>query len=360
MRRLLLKAILIGVLSCAFGQDTLRVGYNVAPPFIIENEAHLDGINMWLWRHIGEETGIQYEFVKMPLDSIIKSLSTNDIQVAINPLTISDRRSHFMDFTAPYFITQSSFLTNTDISNDILDFIPSILTISFFKSAFTLLIMVLIFGVIFWLVERRKNTQHFSNSLMGIINGIWFSIVSLTTVGYGDVAPVTKAGKAITVIWLFLSIIFVSGFTASVASSLTVSDLSTNPEDVFTYKHERIGTVRNSVTEHWLTHHFFSDVVPFMNIEEAIKSLQNREIDVIAYDEPVLRYYEREVLGRDYETKRIVFNPQMISFGYSDELPDEIKEKIDHALLKIIKTEGWRVVLNTYGIYENESLMMSF
>ena len=38
----------------------------------------------------------------------------------------------------------------------------------------------------------------------GIFSGIWFSIVSCTTVGYGDLVPVTLAGKIIS----SLSIIF--------------------------------------------------------------------------------------------------------------------------------------------------------
>ena len=51
-------------------------------------------------------------------------------------------------------------------------------------------------GSMIWLAERRQNSSQFPQAVLpGLANGMWFALVTLTTVGYGDKAPVTRVGK---------------------------------------------------------------------------------------------------------------------------------------------------------------------
>lgn len=52
-------------------------------------------------------------------------------------------------------------------------------------------------------------------------NAIWWSIVTLTTVGYGDIAPTTPAGRLIGTLLMILGIGVIGAFTGQVASLLT-------------------------------------------------------------------------------------------------------------------------------------------
>ena len=57
----------------------------------------------------------------------------------------------------------------------------------------------------------------------------------MTTVGYGDKAPVTWAGRLLSLIWMFGSIFFIAFFAAVLASSFTVVRLQQSvdgPEDL--------------------------------------------------------------------------------------------------------------------------------
>jgi voltage-gated potassium channel Kch len=59
-------------------------------------------------------------------------------------------------------------------------------------------------GALIWLAERRHNEEQFRRDpAAGIGNGIWWSAVTMTTVGYGDKAPVTLAGRVIALVWMF-------------------------------------------------------------------------------------------------------------------------------------------------------------
>ena len=47
----------------------------------------------------------------------------------------------------------------------------------------------------------------------------------MTTVSYGDLAPRSPAGRLVAIAWMFVSLLLVSWFTASMASILTAERL---------------------------------------------------------------------------------------------------------------------------------------
>ncbi|TQD25379.1 potassium channel family protein [Methanolobus vulcani] len=71
-----------------------------------------------------------------------------------------------------------------------------------FRSIFTLVIFTLALGTV---------TYH---SIEGWtwIDSLYFSVITLTTIGYGDLAPVTDAGKIFTIIYVFIGIGILLGF----------------------------------------------------------------------------------------------------------------------------------------------------
>ena len=67
-------------------------------------------------------------------------------------------------------------------------------------SAFTVLI-----GVIFYTLA-----EHWT-----LVDAIYFCVVTLGTVGYGDITPVTDAGKIFTTIYIIFGLSVIGGFFAT-------------------------------------------------------------------------------------------------------------------------------------------------
>ncbi len=85
--------------------------------------------------------------------------------------------------------------------------------------------LVLIVGAnVIWLIERSDADNAFfsTNYLVGIGDALWYVIVTIATVGYGDKTPITLAGRLIGGILIVAGVVLVSLFTAT-ASSLFVA-----------------------------------------------------------------------------------------------------------------------------------------
>jgi voltage-gated potassium channel len=73
------------------------------------------------------------------------------------------------------------------------------------RALMILAVLVLGIGVVFY-----TNVEHWS-----LVNAIYFCVVTLGTVGYGDITPTTDAGKLFTVIYIILGLSVIGGFFAT-------------------------------------------------------------------------------------------------------------------------------------------------
>lgn len=70
------------------------------------------------------------------------------------------------------------------------------------SSIFIILVMMLASSLCMYSIENPVQPDVFSNAF----SGIWWSVSTLLTVGYGDIYPVTTAGKAMGIIIAFLGV----------------------------------------------------------------------------------------------------------------------------------------------------------
>jgi voltage-gated potassium channel len=82
---------------------------------------------------------------------------------------------------------------------------------------FTVLTLVVIFGSIMYVIEGEKN------GFTSIPRSVYWAIVTLTTVGYGDISPSTPLGQAIAAVIMILGYGIIAVPTGIVTAEMTVA-----------------------------------------------------------------------------------------------------------------------------------------
>lgn len=83
-------------------------------------------------------------------------------------------------------------------------------------------ILIFICGFIFSIFEKGKS----------FFDGIWWAIETVSTVGYGDIAPLTTGGRAIGIILIFLGIGFMSMLTAAISAYFVEKDANQDTKQI--------------------------------------------------------------------------------------------------------------------------------
>lgn len=76
-----------------------------------------------------------------------------------------------------------------------------------FRGLFTLTVLVIFFGA--WFYHVREGWSW--------LDSFYFTIVTLTTVGYGDLSPQTAVGKLFTMFYILLGLSIISSFIVLLA-----------------------------------------------------------------------------------------------------------------------------------------------
>ena len=353
MRNLTALAISISFLFNLQAQikDTLVVGYTPAPPFIIEQESGLEGISVWLWQQIASDLNLEFEYQRMEFSEMLNALESGTIDLSINPLTITGDRNRVMDFTYSYFVSNATIAVQQVSYWQKLQAATRLIFTGTFLRIFGILSLIIaLFGTIAWLFERKGNPDQFRKGWKGLWDGLWWSVVTVTTVGYGDKAPKSGGGKLFAFIWMFTGLFMISLLTASVASSLTVTELKTNPQKLNDFKELPVGTVKNTSTQEFLSRNLFHDVNAFETVEKGLSSLAMKEITAFMYDEPILRYrMQMNPQCEDCELLAAKFNLQYYAFALP-KFNAVLKDRISQKILEHIESLEWQIVLNEFGL----------
>ncbi|MEM1171675.1 MAG: ion transporter [Cyanobacteria bacterium P01_H01_bin.35] len=86
----------------------------------------------------------------------------------------------------------------------------------FARILFTLFSIIFIFSGLIYQVEHRVNPESFKTFL----DAVYFSVVTMTTVGFGDVTPISEKGRLLTVLMILTGISLIPSQLADLIKQL--------------------------------------------------------------------------------------------------------------------------------------------
>jgi len=261
---MMLLIILGAICTAAQGRNlsgrTLIVGTSEMPPFAMKNkEGSWTGVSIDLWRQIAAELSLPFEFRERDLKGLLGGVADGSLDIAIAALSITAEREEICDFSHPYYVSGLGIATAPKHKTPWRVVIKKLFSRYYLKIVSGLCVLLLALGTLIWWFEHKKNPEQFGGSTAaGIGSGFWWSAVTMTTVGYGDKAPITFGGRVVAFIWMLIAIIIVSILTATITSTLTVAHLDVpvkGPQDL---PKVRVGAIADTIGETYLQDHLIS------------------------------------------------------------------------------------------------------
>ncbi|MDO3378676.1 transporter substrate-binding domain-containing protein [Geoalkalibacter halelectricus] len=301
------------------------------------------GISIDLWRAAAEDLNLRFEFHEASLAEMLEGTRTGRFDAAVAAITVTAEREQLLDFTHPFYTTGLAIAVPTADRTQWLGVARALLSPEFFQVVTVLALVLLAFGALTWLFERRRNPEQFGGgNLQGIGAGFWWAAVTMTTVGYGDKAPVTLGGRLVALVWMFGAIIIISSFTAAITSALTVSQLSGaigGPEDL---PRARVTSVSGSTSAAYLerNHIGFRSLA---TLPEAMQAVAAGKADACVYDAPLLKYLASTRFAGQIRVLPGTFERQ----DYSIALPrdSELRKALNQEILTRINSRWWQDTL---------------
>jgi polar amino acid transport system substrate-binding protein len=312
----------------------LKVATRLISPFVVEENGELSGFSIELWKNIALELDVKSNFQKFDnVTNLLDAVKSKQSDLAISAISVTSQREQSFDFSQPIFDSGLQILVRSQGQQGAIGrIVNSLFTPTLFQLLGIMALIILIPAHIVWLVERKHKGGFLEDSAYfpGIFKACWWAAATLAT--QAEEMPKSAWGRLMAVIWMFISVVFIAYFTATVTASLTVDQLQSNIKGPNDLPGKKVATIAGSTSANYLTQQKL-DAKEFKQINEAYDALNNSEVDAIVYDAPILLYYA----AHDGKGKVQVVGNIFRKESYAIALPNgsPYRKQINNALLSL-------------------------
>jgi len=355
LRLLLAVALAVGTLltATASAQQTasegkIVVGVVVAPPFAMKDvDGEWQGIAVELWQAVAQDLGIEYEIREYQFTQIESALKDGEVSAMITAIASAESEPQ-IEYSHPYYSTGLGIAVPIDggLPGWVV-VLENLVSWDFLKIVVFVLVLLLLVGAAIWRIERLANPEQFDRApRQGLIDGIWWAAVTMTTVGYGDKAPRTNGGRLFAGIWMFAAVVLVSIFTAQVTAALTVSSLHGRVRGPADLAHVHVGALADSPAQLQLKRQFGVAAAGYDSLPNALNELASGKIDAFVASRPLLRH----VVANNFAGTLRVLGSSFLRQDYAIALPlaSPLRKPINASMLRFVQTDAWDTILRAY------------
>ncbi|MGD1017304.1 MAG: transporter substrate-binding domain-containing protein [Roseiarcus sp.] len=324
--------------------EPLRVAvYDVPPYGYVDADGSIGGVSVDLWRRVAQQTEWQFRLIPVSdMETILRGLEKGWFDAAIGAITITPERSERVDFSYPAHRSgvAVAFRKDTGPLSALSAYGAAAAELS--PLILVILAMLVVTGVAMWFLERPRHpaAQGTESSVASLRDGVYWAVVTMTTVGYGDKTPKTNSGRIIAIAWMMGSLVLVSLLSTSMVSRLTAERVESGADVASSdLVGKRLAAAANSSGAEYLDA-MHLQYEKFPNLQQALGSLANGQTDAVVNSVGALQYFIAKRYAKVVQTPRGLLAPAYMAVALPAGSP--LKKPLDRALMKITAGSEWR------------------
>ncbi|MDB4441898.1 transporter substrate-binding domain-containing protein [bacterium] len=329
-------------------EKPLPAAIEVMAPCVMKSADAYTGFEIELWEEISKDLGLEFAYYETSMDRIFKDLIEGKAQVGFSCITITHEREQLVDFSHHTLDSGLRIMVLNKKAFSLIEPVKTLFSPLVMKAMAYLCLFIIVCGHVFWWVERGHkyiNAKYFP----GIFQAYWYVMVTMTTVGYGDIVPRKWVGRVMAFLVMLIGIGFFGWAVAQLSSAITLQKLHSDITDEKDLRNKIVATVEGTTSVEALDD-LGAIVVPVKVIDNAIEKLLQRKVDAVVFDSPTILYY-----AHNDETGKVavvgnLFDQQYYGFLFPQ--GSELREPVNRAILKMHKTGQYDKIFNKwFGSY---------
>jgi ABC-type amino acid transport substrate-binding protein len=283
------------------------------------------------------------------MNDLLAGLEADAYDVAIGAITITPERLARVDFSYPAHRSgvAAVFAKQTGARAALSEYGAAVAELG--PLILALILFLTVTGVLMWWFERSpsRNSDRSGSqaSVSSWYEGIYWAVVTMTTVGYGDKTPQTHLGRTLAVIAMLGSLVLVSLLTTNLVARMTASQVEGSAIRTSDLVGKRLAAVSDSSGAEYLDAQRFA-YQKFGNLADALNALAAGRTDAVVNSVGALQYLVNTRFSASIAPPHGVLAPAYMAFA----LPKNsvLKNPLDRALTIVTASPEWRSVEETY------------
>ena len=351
----LVAFLLLAVAGPAIAQEPpvkpLRVAVYDIPPYGGQTrDGSFTGASVDLWRRVAEKLNRPYELKLVgQMEEILTGVEAGTYDVGIGAITITSDRLERVDFTYPAHRSgvAAVFIKKTGPMAVLYEYAEALSDLGPLLAG--ILVFLTVTGIVMWWFERTKpgTTPTDSQSVTSWHDGIYWAVVTMTTVGYGDKTPKTAAGRFIAMVWMVASLVIVSLLTTALIAHITVNQVQggVGETQLSDLSGKKLAAVDESSGAEYLDDQHFA-YQKFASLTATLDALAARKVDAVVNSVGALQYQVSLRYSDSIAPPNGLLARGYIGFVLPKKSP--LREALDPALVIVTSSPEWRTVEDTY------------
>jgi polar amino acid transport system substrate-binding protein len=325
-------------------EKNLTVDVEITAPCVMRHNSSYTGFDIELWEEIARDLELVFSYNETDLKGIFTDLVEGDADVAFSCITVTNEREKIIDFSHHYLDSGLRIMVLSKPKFSLTESVKSIYSPIVVKSLTYIGLFIIICGHVFWWVERGHkyiDTKYFP----GIFQAYWYVLVTMTTVGYGDIVPRKWVGRLMACLVMVIGIGFFGWTIAQLSSAITLQTLHSDITDHRGLR-DRVVTTVEGTTSVAALEKIGAVVVAAKSIDQAYDKLLKEEVHAFVFDSPTILYYARNKGAGRVSVVGPLFDIQYYGFLFPQ--GSELRESVNRALLKLRSNGTYDTLYNKW------------